>query len=275
MAQRGTATPDGNVESFSGYTYDPAALIDLTELRFRWFDHVLKGGPRPDILADTVNYEVPGANTWKHAPSLAGMAKGMLTFHLSTTGSAHRLTKSSSKTSSTQIVNFADRKDVDLVTPGGNVLDKDLDTTNAIEFISEPFAKATEFSGLFSGHLEFVTNKKDFDFQISLYAQTPDGHYMQLAPYWSRASYVADLTNRHLLVPGARQVLDFRASRLMSFRLPKGSRLVAVLGVIKNPGQEINYGTGGIVADETIADAKVPLKIQWLGGSTISVPLGR
>jgi len=34
----------------------------------------------------------------------------------------------------------------------------------------------------------------------------------------------------------------------MSALLPAGSRLVAVLGVIKNPGQEINYGTGGEVA---------------------------
>ena len=42
--------------------------VDLEELRYDWFDHVLKGKPRPALLADRVNYEVTGANVWKHAP---------------------------------------------------------------------------------------------------------------------------------------------------------------------------------------------------------------
>ena len=53
-----------------------------------------------------------------------------------------------------------------------------------------------------------------------------------------------------------------------------GSRLVAVVSVIKESGREINYGTGKTVEDETIADAKTPLSLQWLATSSITVPVG-
>src|SRR5260370_38998447 len=129
--------------------------------------------------------------------------------------------------------------------------------------------------GLFSGEVSFVTNKKDFDFNIALFELTPEGAYMQLAPYWARASYVRDATHRHLLMPGKRQSLAFQSVRLMSHQLRPGSRLVVVLAVIKDPGQQINYGTGNDVNAETIADAKVPLRIRWLGDSYVDVPVRR
>ena len=31
--------------------------------------------------------------------------------------------------------------------------------------------------------------KKDFDFELDLYEQTPKGEYVQLTSYWTRASY--------------------------------------------------------------------------------------
>jgi hypothetical protein len=55
--------------------------------------------------------------------------------------------------------------------------------------------------------------------------------------------------------------------------LPAGSRLVVVLGVVKEVGRQINYGTGRDVSDETIADAGVPLEIRWSTGSFLEVPV--
>jgi putative CocE/NonD family hydrolase len=277
LAQRGTASPDGDTTSLNGYTLDPAALQNFADLRFAWFDYVLKGRPRPALLADRVNYEVMGADLWKHAPSLAAMARSHLRFHLNGArdGKAYRLSDRAAGGALMQTIDFKDRSDADAQAPGGGVLDKDIDLTNALEFIAEPLAEPVELSGLFSGHLELVTNKKDFDFQIALYAQMPDGRYLQLAPYQSRASFVAGLSRRSLLVPGRAQTMDFRAIRLMSARLPAGCRLVAVLGVIKNPGQEIDYGTGGVVSAESIAEAGAPLTIRWSPRSYIDLPLGR
>ena len=104
---------------------------------------------------------------------------------------------------------------------------------------------------------------------------SPQGKYTALPPYWSRASYVEDLTNRRLLTPGRRQTLNFTSRRLMSHRAEPGSRLVLVLSVIKEPWRQINYGTGKKVSDETLADAGEQLTIEWLSESVIEMPVGR
>ena len=48
-----------------------------------------------------------------------------------------------------------------------------------------------------------------------------------------------------------------------------------VLSVVKNPRQQINYGTGGDVSDESVADAGEPLSIRWLPGSFVELPVRR
>jgi hypothetical protein len=243
--------------SLAGYELEPAAHIDMGELRYQWFDYVFGRGPKPAILAGRVNYMVVGANKWEHAPSIAAMSSRRMRIPVS----------------GTLTVDLADRSDVDRARPGGGVIDKDLDTSYALKFVSEPVASPIEVSGLFSGHLDFVTNKKDFDFQITLYEQTAAGQYVLLAPYWSRASYNGHPETRRLLEPGKRQQLDFRAIRLMSRRVGAGSRIVAVLGVIKEIGRQIDYGSGKDVSDETIADAGEPLRIEWLAGSFVELPV--
>jgi hypothetical protein len=50
---------------------------------------------------------------------------------------------------------------------------------------------------------------------------------------------------------------------------------VVVVSVIKNSRQQINYGTGRDVSDESVADAGEPLSIRWLGGSYIDFPIHR
>ena len=41
----------------------------------------------------------------------------------------------------------------------------------------------------------------------------------------------------------------------------------------KGPSAQVNYGTGGDVSDESIADASVPLKVEWLDDSVVNVPI--
>lgn len=265
--------------SLSGLRLDPVAVLDLTDLRYQWFDYVFRRAPRPDLLKDRVNYEVTGANMWKHASSMATMAGGTRRFYLSAmkTDHAYRLSEQKDRydASIDLRVGLADRSDANRKVPGGGVLDTEVDTWNGIEFISDPLTKATELSGLFSGLLDFVTNKKDFDFEIDLYELTPHGDYVQLAPYWSRASYVGDRSFRRLLTVGKRQRVDFRSIRLMSRQLRQGSRVVAVLKVIKEPGRQINYGTGKDVSAETVQNAKAPLEIHWYSDSYLDLPVGR
>ena len=179
-------------------------------------------------------------------------------------------------------VDLADRGDVERIARG-EIIDQALDDWsiigktpkigNALEFVSDPFRYPMELSGLFSGRLDVITNRKDFDFSVTLFELTPAGDYVQLSYYWARASFVRDRSHRHLLTPGRRMHLAFTNGRLTSRLLQPGSRLVVVLGVIKQPGEQINYGTGKDVSDESIADAREPLRIRWLTDSTITVPL--
>src|SRR5262249_418528 len=47
-----------------GYQIDPVARFSTPEIVYQWMDHVMRGAPRPALLADKVNYEVMGANEW-------------------------------------------------------------------------------------------------------------------------------------------------------------------------------------------------------------------
>jgi uncharacterized protein len=276
-AQRGMVNTLDTTYVLNGYKLDPVALFDMGELRYQWFDYIFKGAPRPALLEDKVNYQVMGANVWKHAPSIATMSNRTLRYYLIAlrSGDRFRLSERNPGTTATvtQSVNFADRTDADRASPGGGVVDSTIDTWNGVAFVSNPLRAETEVSGLFSGRLDFITNKKDFDVNISLYELTSKNEYVLLSTYWTRASAVDDLTHRRLLAPGKRERLDFRSVRLTSRQLQPGSRIVVLINIIKQPDMQINYGTGKDVSDETIADAGEPLKIEWFGDSFIDLPV--
>lgn len=84
QAQRGVVTVLGHTATWiAGYTIDPVAGIDIVaSLRYQWFDHVLRGSPRPALLQDRVNYQVTGANTWRHAPTLSAVSNDRLRLYL-------------------------------------------------------------------------------------------------------------------------------------------------------------------------------------------------
>jgi putative CocE/NonD family hydrolase len=275
--QRGTAGILGeNRNVLFGYEFDPVAQIDLGELRYQWFDYVFKGGVKPALLQDKVNYEVMGANVWRHAPTLEAMGERRVRFHLSAerSGETYRLSEKTPGGDGfiPQTLNLGDRTDADRISPGGGIIDKELDTWNSLEFVSEPLAGAPELSGLFSGQLDFVVNKKDLDLSIGLYELTSKGEYFELSWYLARASYIRDSERRQLLVPGKRQQIAFKTARLTSRQFQAGSRLVVLLSLVRQPGIQVNYGTGKDVSDETLEDAKEPLSIKWFGDSFVEVP---
>jgi hypothetical protein len=273
MMQRGTSA------ELHRYQVDAAALVDFRELRYQWFDHVFKGTATPALLTDSVNYQLMGANEWQHAPSLEAMAGKSLRFYLDVApGANHRLTQHKKITDSfiQQSVNFVDRSDA-AWTPSADFISRSLAPRHGTIFISEPLAKTTEFNGLFSGRLDFTVNKMDVDLSISLYELLANGDYVRLfsPTYEFRASYARDRTHRHILKAGERQELAFKSERMTSRQLKAGSRLVMVLGINKRPDREINYGTGGDVSEESIADGKIPLKIRWYSDSYIDIPVRR
>lgn len=59
----------------------------------------------------------------------------------------------------------------------------------------------------------------------------------------------------------------------MGHRLQRGSRLFVEVRLIKNAGQQINYGSGKHVSDDTIADAGDPVRVDWFTSSYVEIPL--
>ncbi|MGA7157734.1 MAG: CocE/NonD family hydrolase [Acidobacteriaceae bacterium] len=292
-AQYGTISSQGSLRpTLAGLKLDPVAEIDMLDLRYQWFDYIFKGASRPALLADKVNYELIGTNTWRHVPSLEGMNNAPLRFYLSSKQSSLSNLKQNGTTaegkagiiyqlssrpepghSVTLTVDLSDRSDVDRQPIGGGIIDDAVDLHNAVAFVSNPMSESKDVSGLLSGRVDFIVNKKDFDFEIDLYELNAQGQYIQLTQYWTRASYMQDRTRRHLLTPGRAEQFSFRTMHLAGRRLQAGSRLVAVINVIKESGREINYGTGKPVSTETIHDANAPLQIRWLGSSYLDVPI--
>jgi putative CocE/NonD family hydrolase len=268
----------GPLANLQGYQIDPAALIDLRELRYQWFDSVLKNGTKPDLLKGRVNYEVMGANEWRHAASLEGMANGSLRFYLDVAPNrdAPRLVPHQTSGSAFlgQVINLADRSDANWTAPSG-IISKDPKAHNAVTFVSDPLTQPVESAGLFTARLDFTSNKMDMDLNIALYELLSTGEYLELfiPAYEFRASYVRDRVHRHLLKAGERQQLLIRSERLTSRRLQTGSRLIMVLGVNKRADREVNYGTGADVSEESISDGRIPLKIRWYNSSYIDIPV--
>ena len=64
---------------------------------------------------------------------------------------------------------------------------------------------------------------------------------------------------------GFSKIKDKKTGRITNFR----SRSE----VPKNSAYQINYGTGNEVSDESIADAKEPLKVKWRNDSFIKIPI--
>lgn len=261
----------------NGYAIDPVAQMDTPELTFQWFDYIMRGGKKPALLKDKINYEVMGANEWRHAPSLAKMSNQMLTLYLTNvkSGDYYQLNKAKPSQSAflEQMVDFADRKTTNNDYYPAPIFDKKPDLSNGFSFISEPFNEPLSINGTFMGEIKAAINKKDMDIGVVLYEVMPDGKLFELSYFLGRASYAKDMTTRKLLTPGEIESIPFDRTRLVSRQLSKGSRLLVTLNINKSSFEQLNYGTGKDVSDEDISDAEVPLQIKWRNDSYIKIPI--
>jgi hypothetical protein len=264
------AMQTGVLPVIDGYSIDPAASLDLQAVRLRWFDHVFRGAPLPALLRDRINFEVMGANRWRHVTSLSQMATQRLRLFLTARREEGRfrfsVVPSSGAKALPLTINFADRSDADYKAASDSP-----DIRNALVFSTAPLVKGLEVDGLFQGRLAVRTNKRDFDLAVDFYEKRIDGRYLPLASYLGRASYMRDRTHRHLLRPDRRTILNFQSQTITARLLAPESCIVAVVGIPKRPDMQINYGTGRDVSDESIADAGIPLRIDFLAGSYLQL----
>lgn len=263
---------------YNGYRIDEVARIPIHNIIFEWFDHIFKGKPLPAILKDRVNYQVMGANTWRHAHDLKSMSNGKLRLYLTDKNSegAYGLSNhAQGKSYLEQQIDFKDRNTRNSYYYFNHIIYDELFPNNGLLLWSDPLTEDMELNGRFSGQLKALINKKDMDYSVALFEVRPDSSYFLLSYFMGRASYAKSLQKRSLLTPGRKATIPFSNTYMVSRKLSKGSRIAIVLNINKSPFEEINYGTGKEVSRETIADAGEPLRIKWFCDSYIDLPIFR
>jgi len=259
-----------------GYAIDSVAQIDSLELTYKWFDYVMRGGPRPALLKERINFEVMGANVWRHASSIDAMSNKNLTLYLTheKVGEKHQLAAAKPKQLAylEQTVDFADRNSQNNLYPAGAIVDTPK-PTNGFMFVSDPFDAPVSIAGMITGMFDVSINKRDLDVTLAVYELMPDGKLFWLSYYLGRASYAEDMSVRKLLIPGVRSFVPVSRTTLVSRQMSKGSRLLVLVSVNKNAWAQVNHGTGKDVSDESIADAKEPLHVHWYNDSFLKVPI--
>ncbi len=260
----------GGRKILRGYTVDSVALINTRELTFQWFDHILKDKEKPSLIKDKINFQQMGTNTWKHAPSLKKMEDSIVTFYLADNKMLSR-TKPSKTTYHKQEIDLANRDQWTNQYYPDPIIETSIDTTSGLFFWTDTFNEDITVSGQIEGVLKAIINKRDMDIGLTLYEVMPDETFFHLTYYIGRASYTKDMTTRRLLTPGKLASIPISRSRLFSKKVQKGSRLLLVLNINKNPFSEVNYGSGKIVNTESIKDAGKPLSIQWSNESFIQL----
>lgn len=257
-----------------GYILDDVARINISDLAFSWFDYILKNGAKPELLKDKVNVQMMDTNEWLHVPVLEKTNNNKLKFYLTKKeGEKLGLNKEKPQTEDfvKQMIDFKTRDDKDVYF---KVSKKDsLNINNSLVYETEVLDKDIVISGTFSAQLKAAINKKDMDIAVSLFQVKPDQEIFFLSDFLGRASYAEDREKRKLLKPGKIETIPIINSMFVSKKIPKGSRLIIVLGINKTSAYQINYGSGKDVSDETIEDAKEPLEVKWYTDSYVEIPI--
>lgn len=255
-----------------GYKLDKVARININDLAFSWFDYILKDDKKPELLKDKINFQVMDTNLWYHVSTIEKTHNNNLILYFNKDANSNKLAKEKPKAIdfTTQIIDFKNRKEEDIYFKTGK---DSVRINNAVVYQTEILDKDLIISGAFTAQLKASINKKDADITIKLIQIEPDKTVFYLCDYLGRASYAENKEKRQLLRPSEIEIIPISNSTFVSKKIPKGSKLMVVLGINKDSNYQINYGTGKDVSEETIADAKEPLEIKWYNDSYIEIPV--
>ncbi len=260
----GTRTPNPDV---GGLHFGSASMLDLNKLHTEWYGWTMQGAAKPEFLKKRVAYYVTGAEEWKYADTLDGIATGKRTLYLASNGFANDVFHSGSLLDATPtspqpdhfVYDPLDTRPGEVETELGGLVSQ-ADALNlfgaGLVYHTEAFSEATEISGFVKLSLWISMDVPDTDLAVGLYEILPDGRNVQLTGDVKRARYRESLTQAKLVTPGKIERYDFDGFTWFSRRIAKGSRLRIVVEALNSPDSEKNYNSGGAVENETGRDAR-------------------
>jgi putative CocE/NonD family hydrolase len=262
----GTRTPK---QEFMGMKFGPASLVDLPQLHLDWYRFAMEGGPKPDFLRKPVAYYVSGAEHWRYADTLEAITAESRPLFLDSTGASGRDVYNAGSLAVRRVGRGApdsyryDPRDVSLAKiEAQSDLDSALDQVMLLAnqahlvYVSAPFEQDQELSGFFRFEAWIAIDQPDTDFAVTVAEISTNGTVTPLSSDIMRARYRESLRSQKLVTTKEPLQYVFNHFTFASRLVGKGSRLLLVLSAANSIGFEKNYDSGGVIADETIADSR-------------------
>jgi putative CocE/NonD family hydrolase len=260
----GTRIP---VQEFGGMRFGDAMMFDAFGLDKDWYNWTMGDGKRPEFIKDRVTYFVAGNNEWKSARSLEEIADRELTMYLSSNGYAGDMFGSGSLSSAppkgasldSYVYDPRDTSKAERETSPDYIVDQEeivRTKKDGLIYHSAPLEEDTEVSGYIRFDAWIEMDVPDTDFVVSLYEVLPDGSGIALTSQTQRARYRTSLEQETLITPGEVNLYTFDRFKFFSRLIAEGSRLRLFIRPANALGNQRNYNSGGVVADETVADAR-------------------
>lgn len=261
----GTRTPS---RSTGGLQFAEAAAFDMDALHIAWFNHVLRGAERPELLAGRVNYYVMGAEEWRSADSLEAISGHTWALYLDPAGSAADSLFHSGRLGAAAPARARPssyRFDPRVVHGGEPVLTSGPDTyashagagrPNQLFFHSDPLQSPRTVCGQirFEAHLEI--DVPDTDVHVELFEIAADQSIRWLGRDYLRARFRNSFSEEQLARPGQVEPWSFNRFWWTCRRMEAGSRLRLVVGPVDTPDLQKNLHTGGRIGFERMQDAR-------------------
>jgi len=264
----GTRTPN---REFAGLKLGEACMLDMNELHKDWYDWTLKGDVKPEFLKNRVAYYVMGSDEWKYAESLEAISDVTKRLYLNSTGGeANDVFHSGNLDGNPPGDSEPDRYIYDPLDVRPAELEReeikkyltdqryDLNLLgNGLIYHSDPFEEPTEITGYVKLVAWISLDVPDVDFVVTLSEVLLDGSRIQLTQDLMRARYRLSLVREELVRPGEIERYEFNSFTFFSRRIAKGSRLRLLISSPNSIHIQKNYNRGGVVAEETGADARI------------------
>ncbi len=279
--------------TFRGLTFDERSVLDLNALHLGFYEWALGRGPRPEQLKDRVTYYVagPGAEVWRSAPTLAEATHAAQKWYLHSNGYANdvfhsgRLLPTQPTTQTAPDTYVYDPLDISRIRFDGERSDSYVDQTSAVSlgergliYHTPPLAEPLEVIGVVRLHLYLSTDVPDTDVTVSLFEIRPDGTSVYLARDAKRLRYRHSLTRAERMKPGQIERVTFETFNWFARRLPAAARLRVLITSPNSMFAQKNYNAGGVVAEETGADARtatIRVHHDAEHASYLELPIGR
>lgn len=263
----GTSVPADNV---NGLRIGKEGVLDLMALHLQWYAWTMQGGEKPAFLRRNVAYYVTAAEGWRYADTLDAITARTEPFFLCSGGNASKVFSSGELCAQAPCVGPPDRYVYDPRSVDHVEIESTLDPESLVEqrmihalegqqlvYHSAPLSEDLEIAGFFKLSVWLAIDQPDTDFMVTIHEIGLDGGSVLLTSDWLRARYRKSLHSACLVETQAPLRYDFERFTFVARRIRKHHRLRLVIGPINSMHWQKNYNTGGVVADESMRDARV------------------